>query len=190
MENMEFDKVVEKRRSIRSFKKKAANWRVAIEAIDSIRNNPFAGNKNNLHFIIVEDSKKIDNISKCCEQDWILDSNLLVLVCSDESLIEEMYGERGRIYSRQQAGAAIMTLLLKLTDAGAAACWVGAYNDKEIRDILKIPEKINIEAVIPIGYASGKNEKPRKNEPKMYWESWGERKRPTIFTEPGIHDNI
>ena len=48
-----------------------------------------------------------------------------------------MHGERGRIYARQQAGAAINTLLLKLTDLGLQSCWVGSYDDEKIRELLE-----------------------------------------------------
>jgi len=182
---MEFDSVVRKRASVNSFKKKKTSWEDVIEAIDSAIQGPFSGNHNNLHFLIVEDPETIKQISKNCQQTWIQQSGLLIVVCSDETNLENMYGERGRVYSRQQAGAAINTVLLKLTDIGVNSCWVGSYTDELIKQILKIPQHIQIEAIIPTGFSAEKSAKPKKKklESVLFWESWFTTKRPTIIKE-------
>src|SRR3989338_8403061 len=130
---MEFSKVVKKRKSVNAFSGKKASWKDVLEAIDDAIQGPFAGNHNNMRFLIVEDSEMIKELAGLCEQNWISESGLLVVVCSDDTHLENIYGERGGIYSRQQAGAAIQTLLLKLVDLGLSACWVGAYSDKDIK---------------------------------------------------------
>ena len=33
-----------------------------------------------------------------------------------------------------------------------ATCWIGHFTDEQIKRVLKIPEKINVEAMFPIGY--------------------------------------
>ncbi len=187
---MEFDSVIKKRKSVRSFKGKRASWKDVLEAIDSAIQAPFAGNHNNLKFICIESEHAIAQVAKLCEQLWINDSSFLVVVCSDDRHLENMYGERGRVYSRQQAGAAIENLLLKLTDIGLAGCWIGSYSDEILRQTLKVPLHIQIEAVIPIGY-----EKPDRTKSKpskkslatsLFWETWGKDKRPTFFQEPDV----
>ncbi|MBI5804248.1 nitroreductase family protein [Candidatus Pacearchaeota archaeon] len=176
---MEFDFVVKKRNSTRSFKNKKASWKDILEAIDAANQGPFAGNQNDLKFLIVEGKEAIKDIAEICEQDWIKDAGIIVLICSDEKNLENMYGERGRVYSRQQAGAAIQTMLLKLTEMGLDSCWVGAYSDVSLKEKLKIPSHIQIEAAIPIGYAKEHEKKKSKNklEHSLYWEFWGEDKR-------------
>ena len=185
---MEFDSVIKKRKSAQAFTAKKPSWKAILDAIDSAIQNPFAGNHNNLKFLIIEDSKTINKIANLAEQTWISESSTLVLICSNETHLENIYGERGRIYSRQQAGAAIQTLLLKLVDLGLSACWVGAYSDKDIKHLLSIPNKIQIEAIIPIGYENKavKIEKKKKEhlEKVIYWESWFNDKRPPLFKEP------
>ena len=101
-----------------------------------------------------------------------------------------MYNERGRVYSRQQAGAAINTILLKLVDLGLSACWVGAYSDEIIKQLLKIPEHMQIEAIIPVGYSSGKNKKKRKISltAALNWEQYDIKRRPTLTEEHELKD--
>lgn len=182
---MEIDKVFENRKSVRSFKSKKASWKSIMEAIDASIKAPFAGNLNNLRFLIIEEQKTIDKIADISEQLWINESGIIVIVCSDDRNLENMYGERGRIYSRQQAGAAIENFLLKITDLGLSACWVGAYKDELIKQLLTIPEHIQIEAIIPVGYEKGKTAKKKKKDldKAIYWEKWGEGNRPSLFEE-------
>lgn len=182
---MEFDSVVRKRKSVRRFKSKKVDWRKVLDAIDSANQGPFAGNHNHLKYLIVENTDAINSLAEFCEQNWIRQAGIAVVVCSDDTHLENTYGERGRIYSRQQAGAAIQTLMLKLTDLGINSCWVGAYSDELLKQKLGIPQHIQIEAVIPIGFEEGKVKKPEKKnlERTLYWEKWGTDKRPALFRE-------
>ncbi len=184
---MEFDRVVRKRKSVKSFSGKKASWKDVLEAIDLANQGPFAGNQNNLHFLIVEEPDTIKDLAKCCEQNWVANSNLLIVVCSDDSKLEDLYGERGMIYSRQQAGAAIQTLLLALTDMGLSACWVGAYTDEFVKQRLKIPQHIQVEAIVPVGYEKkmpgGGKKKKKEIENVLYWEVWKGDHRPKLFEE-------
>ena len=185
---MEFNNVVKKRKSVRAFTGKKASWKSVLDAIEIANHGPFAGNINGLKFLIIEEQETIKKIAKFSEQTWISQAGILVLVCSDETHLENMYGERGRIYSRQQAGAAIYAFLLKIAELGLGACWVGAYTDERIKEILEIPQNIQIEAIIPIGHEDKKNseDKPDKKELEnvIYWETWKNDKRPSIFKEP------
>lgn len=183
---MDFNSVVEKRRSVRSFKSKPASWRDVIEAIDTARQIPLAGNINTLKFVVTQDHEKITKISELCGQKWIIESGIVVIVCSDDSVLEKLYGERGRIYNRQQTGAAVQNFLLKLVDLKLSGCWVGSFDDKEIRKLFDIPKKTIIEAIIPVGYEKNSPSKKRKPSPEniTFWEKWDEKKMPPFFKEP------
>lgn len=62
------------------------------------------------------------------------------------------YKERGKKYCKQQAGAAIQNFLLKIHESGLATCWIGHFDDTKVKEILRIPEDIEVEALFPIGY--------------------------------------
>ncbi len=185
---MEFDKVIEKRQSTRAFSSKKASWKEMVNAVEAVRQGPWADNTCSCKFLIIEEPKTIAQLATLADQSWIADATGMIIVCNKESSLEKMHGERGRIYARQQAGAAINTLLLKLTDLGLQSCWVGSYEDTHIRKLLDIPGDITIEALIPVGYASSspKNkDKPRKKplETILNWEKWGESARPALWRE-------
>jgi nitroreductase len=179
---MKFDDFLEMRHSVRRFTNEIPDWRDIIECINVARFAPMAGGIYSLRFIVVRDKKKIKKISNACQQDFVSSCNLLVVACSMPSLTINAYGERGEIYSRQQAGAAIENFLLKIEEKGLATCWVGHFVDDMVRRVLKIPKKINIEAIFPIGYElkikgaqRAKREKIDINK-ILFFEKYGDKK--------------
>lgn len=186
---MKFDEVVEERHSARSFKPKRVAFGDILEAINAALKGPFAGNHNNLKFLIIEDEKTIKDVAKQASQTWINEAPALIVVCSDETQLVHQYLERGKDYAKQQAGAAISTIMLKLTAMGIQSCWVGSFNYEILKQLLKIPDQIHIEAIIPVGYEKGKAKKPRKQELEtvLRWEHWNNYKRPSLFKEAPIY---
>ncbi len=183
---MELDQAISSRRSVRDFTNKKAAWDKVIEAIDSAIQSPVATNSLPLKFVIVQDPKTIFSIAKAANQPWIANSKMLILICSDHTHLEKLYGEKGLIYGRQQAGASIQNFLLKITDLGLATCWIGSYDEDKIRSLAEIPKEINVEAILPLGYAKKKAPKPKKPslESSIYWEKWGNKRRPTLIKDP------
>jgi len=190
---MEFEKVVYKRRSVRAFKEKTASWKDVLTAIDAALQAPFAGNNNHLHFIVVEDEKKIKQLAVDCDQEFIQESGIVVVVVSSYRNLEHMYGDRAMVYGRQQAGAAIQNFLLSITDLGLSACWVGAFDEDLIRSRLATPDHMHVEAVIPVGYEKAKSKGrevkilKRKLEDAVWWNNWSVKRREFVFKEPQRH---
>ncbi len=182
---MEFDEVIEKRHCVHSFKPKKVKFEHILEAIDASIKGPFAGNLCCLKFLIIENENTISELAKIAGQLWLNEAPALVIVCSDDTHLESQYGERGKFYARQQAGAVVNTILLKLTELGLASCWVGAFTDEILKEILKIPGHINVDAIIPVGYEKGTVKKPKKQalENVLRWENWDNLRRPSLFGE-------
>ncbi len=183
---MNLDKTIDSRRSVRDFKDKKVKWAHVLEAIDATRKGPFAGNNNTLKFLVVQNPKTKEKLADLSDQLWIADASIIIVVCSDDSTLEKIYFDRGERYARQQAGAAIQNFLLKITDLKLSSCWIGAYPDELVKQALKIPAHINIEAILPIGYAKFKTKAPKKAslERILFWETWFNIKKPTPFKDP------
>ena len=158
---MDLDKAIQNRKSVRKFSSKKPDWRDIMECIDSMRFSPTAGKNFTLKIILVDDEKKIKKISKEAQQEFISDVSYLVAVCSDSSRLKNSFGERGKIYSKQQAGSSIQNFLLKIEEKGLATCWVGHFVEDQIKRELKIPKKLEVEAVFPVGYSLNE-EKPKR----------------------------
>ena len=50
------------------------------------------------------------------------------------------------------------TYIILAIDNGLSACWVGAFDENEVSNILNLPSYIRPLIIIPIGYSKGKIE--------------------------------
>ena len=173
---MELDRAIKERHTVRKFSTKSVDWRDVIKAIDRARLAPLAGNLPTLKFMLILDKEKIKQISAACQQEFVGKSQYLIIICSDASQIIRSYDERAKIYARQQAGAAIENFLLKLTELDLATCWIGYFSDELVKKALAIPEKIEVEAIFPIGYEmppKGKQRIKPDLDSMMFFDKWG-----------------
>ncbi len=157
------------RQSIRSFKNKKADWRRIIKAIDSARFAPMAGNFFSLRIILVDDSNKIKKLASASEQDFISQVSFVVVFCTSPNLTIRSFGEEGKSFLKQQAGAAIENFLLSLEEEELSSSWIGHFDERAVKQTLGIPEEIEVEAMFPIGYKEDKKvSKKRKSSLENY----------------------
>lgn len=173
---MEFQNLVRKRASVRRYSDKKPDIKNIIACIDTANLAPSPGNIALLKYIIVEDMGKIGRIAEACQQDFINQSSILIIVCSEQKNVTTAYESRGRKYLKQHAGAAIQNLLLEVTNLGLASCWVGAFSDITVKRILNIPDEIEVEAILPIGYQLKTDKTVQRKKPllenRIFFETW------------------
>ena len=176
---MELDKIFQSRHSVRKFSKKKPDWRRIIECIDSARFAPMAGNSYTLKFILIDNKEKIEKIAEACDQQFISQAHYVVVACSNPSRTINEYGESGKAWVKEQAGAGIENFLLKIVESGLSTCWVGYFAEEKIKKILDIPNEIQVEALFPVGYEF---EKPKTKKLKidldriLYFNKYGNKK--------------
>jgi nitroreductase len=153
---MQLDKAIKERHCVRKFSNKKPDWREIIECIDAARYAPMAGGNFTLKFVLVDDEKTIRKLADAAQQDFISDAKYVVVVCTNPSRTKNAYGGRGEKYCRQQAGAAMENFFLKIQEKKLATCWVGHFVDRLVREALKIPEDVDVEAMFPVGYEFNK----------------------------------
>ena len=174
---MDFETLAKKRASIRRYSDKKPKIETLIKIIEIANTAPSPGNLAIMKYILVQDQEKILRIAEACGQNFIADSPYLIVICSESKDIEIMYDKRAKKYVKQHVGAAIENMLLYITELGLASCWVGAYSDLTIKNILRIPEPIEIEAILPIAYQLKIDKTTQKKKPtiskRVYFEEWG-----------------
>ncbi|MEM2137263.1 MAG: nitroreductase family protein [Candidatus Methanomethylicia archaeon] len=151
---MDIIEVIKGRRSVRKFKigvkiPKEDLMRILETAVYA----PSAGNRQPWEFIIVEEEENKAKIAMAAyHQTWITEAPTIIVVCANEDRSASRYGERGRtLYCIQDTAAAIQNILLTAHGMGYGTCWVGAFNEEEVRRILSIPIGVRPIAIIPIG---------------------------------------
>jgi len=178
---MEFNKLLYERASIKRFSTEKPQPELIQEIIEAGNLAPSPGNLPILRYIIVEDENLIKKIAQACQQNFITKAPYVIVICSDAKNIIRAYNKRAETYVKQQAGAAIENMLLKITNIKLVSCWVGAFSDMIIRSALNIPNQLDIEAILPIGNKFIKEKTKQRRKPGLYdrifFDSFGNKYR-------------
>ena len=171
---------VKTRMSCRSFHKIDVPFSYIYNIVSLSLNYPSAGNIQNTHIICV---RKKDVISKIAElssnQLWISQAPFVLVVIRDDTKICDLYPEKGEKYSVQSTASCIENILLMTNAYNLGTCWVGEFEEEEIKKLLEIDENLFVDAIIPIGYPKREEEKQIKDDTfsKIYFERFGNKKR-------------
>ena len=164
------------RRSIRKYKDKPVPWDNIVEIMQAGKYAPFAGNITNVKFIVVKNEDKRRAIAEAsAQQYWMQDAPIHIVMVGEPEKAERYYGTRGvRLYTIQGVSAAIENMLLTAHSLGLGSCWVGAFDEDEIRRLCNLPEHVDVHAILTIGYADEVPEPPPKYriEHIMFFEKW------------------
>ena len=173
---MELFEVIKERRSVRAFLDSPVEEEKIGKLLDAARWAPSAGNVQPWEFIVVkkEDTrKKLANAA--LGQRFIAQAPVVIVACANPERSKRRYGYRGEFYSQLDTAAAVQNLLLAAHSLGLASCWVGAFNEDEVKELLKIPEHVKVIAILPIGYPAEKPSPPHRFEINqiVYPEEYG-----------------
>src|SRR3990170_7134283 len=151
---MELQEAIKGRRSIRNFKKQNVPEETITQLIEAATYAPSAGNIQPWQFIIVKNpTVKRKLAESALNQNHVKDAPVVIVVCADEKSSSMGYGTRGRtLYCLQDTAAATQNILLAAHSLGLGTCWVGTFNEDEVKETLKAPEGIKPVAMIPLGY--------------------------------------
>ncbi len=153
---MDFNDVLNKRYSVRSFSEKEVEKEKVDRILEAIRIAPSGINEQASRVFVVskkEDLKKIDEYTNSRY------NAPLVLIIGFDKTITDPNRKRGII------DASISTTygMLKATNEGLGSCWVMSFDEKEVSKAFKIDENIELVSMLPIGYPTEDNRPSEKH---------------------------
>ncbi|MGB9920732.1 MAG: nitroreductase family protein [Moorellales bacterium] len=152
-------RLVRNRRSVRSFSSLPVPTELIITLLEAARWAPSAGNLQPWHFYAVRAPETKYALARAAAQIFVAEAPVVIAVCALPEQSASIYGERGRhLYCLQDTAAATQNLLLAATAAGLSSCWVGAFDEEEVRRVLGLGPEVRPVALVPLGYG---REKPR-----------------------------
>jgi len=74
-------------------------------------------------------------------------------------------------------------MMIMAHSLGLGSCWIGAFDEKRIKEILKIPETVEIVGLITLGYPDENATAPPRIDLNkvVHWESWENVKRKNLI---------
>lgn len=146
------------RRSIRRYEKKDIPEEVLNQILEAGRNAPSAANMQPIHFIILKDNEIKKKLSTIFSR-FLKDAPIVIVGCADI---------RARITGKWaiiDATIAMQNMVIAAWNLGVGSCWIGAFNEKKVKENLKIPDKWKVVALITLGYPA---EQPKLRKKKSF----------------------
>ena len=184
---MELEEAIKKRRSIRKYSDKKLPVGIIGKILELAAYAPSAGNLQNWIFVVVRDKQRKNQLAEASlKQYWMNTAPALIIVCNDKEKIIKFYPRRGSLYSTQDCSYATQNIMLAAASLGLATCPVGAFDEIAVKRILKLPDSIIPEMILPIGYPGNEVQKPVYRNPletNTFFEEYGEGRwqRETLF---------
>lgn len=172
---MDLKQAIKNRHSVRRFSNKKLPMELISEILEFAHLAPSAGNLQARDFIIVDDENQKINLAKASlDQMFMAEAPVNIVVCANLNRVSH-YGYRGKdLYCIQDSAAAVEHILLLAVDKGLGACWIGAFDENAVSQILELPPHIRPVAIIPIGYTFGKIENTSRINMKLltHFNKW------------------
>lgn len=169
---MDVMKAIRSRRSIRAYEKRGVEEEKLTRILESGRLSPSAGNRQERRFVIVTDAKTRKLLCEAARnQAFVADAPVVIAACSVES---EYVMSCGQLAYPIDTAIAVDHMTLQAVEEGLGTCWIGAFDEKKVKEILNIPDNVRVVALLPVGYPSVISGQPtRKSLAEIVmWEKW------------------
>lgn len=143
---------IQKRRSIRKYKEDLIPEEVLLRVLEAARLAPSGKNFQPWKFIIVKEKalkKKLAEAS--AGQFFIARAPIIIVGCG---FPDNCYDRMGRYMKSWSVDVTIALehLILQAQEEGLGTCWIGSFEEEEVKAILNVPKEVKVLALTPLGY--------------------------------------
>lgn len=157
-------KAIKERRSIRGYTDEPVPKEELKKILKAATWAPSAGNRQSWEFVMIKEEKqKKKLVNGAYGQEFIAEAPVVIVVGANKKRSAKRYGERGRkLYALLDAAIATQNLMLAAFSLDLGTCWIGAFKDEEITEIVNFPEYIRPIGIIPIGKPKEQPQAPHR----------------------------
>ncbi|MCX8181908.1 MAG: nitroreductase family protein [Candidatus Methanomethyliaceae archaeon] len=141
---MDAFEAITKRRSVRSYLPDPIPKSVMERILEAGRLAPSAMNLQPWHFIVVTDKEKRRALSSGRFAKFLSEAPVVIVGCGNEKLSPRWYAIDTAI--------ALQNMVIAATSEGLGSCWIGSFDEIEVKELLKIPEGHRVIAMLALGY--------------------------------------
>ena len=173
---MEVMEAIQKRRSIRAYRSEPVPREALLQVLEAVRLAPSWKDKQCWSVIVVSDRGQMQALGERLR--WnpgreVFDTAPHFLVFTADPARSGVRDDKP--YYMTDIGIAMENAVLAATSLGLGTCWVGAFTEAPIKELLGIPEEQRVVALTPLGYpAESPDARPRKSMTELASSgAWG-----------------
>lgn len=147
---MELKQAIIKRQSIRDYEDKPVPEEKLTRVLEAARLAPSANNMQPWKFVVVTDSKRRQELARAANRQTFVGQAPVVIaaVATDPESIMSSGIPRYAV----DVAIAVDHMTLAAVDEGLGTCWIGAFSQQKVKEILNIPDKYRVVALLPLGF--------------------------------------
>jgi nitroreductase len=155
---MEILEVLKKRHSVRKFKDKEIEKEKIQLILEAANSAPSAGNLQAREIFLVRNEQKKQELAEAAlGQDFIAETPIVLVFFANPQRSASKYGQRGEeLYCIQDATLSAAYAWLQTIELDLGTCWVGAFDDETVKEVLGVKEDWQPIVILPIGYPDEK----------------------------------
>jgi nitroreductase len=169
---MDITEAIRARRSIRSYQDRPIEQEKLARVLEAGRLAPSARNLQDWKFIVVKDKEKRQKLSQAAKgQAFVAQAPVVIAACGTEI---EYIMTCGQYCYPIDVAIAVDHMSLAAVAEGLGTCWIGAFYEDKVKEILGIPENIRVVVMLAMGYpAESPAARPRKKlEEIVAYDGW------------------
>jgi nitroreductase len=170
------DQLLARRRMIRKFRPDPVSDALVRRIVRAAMRAPSAGHTQPWNYVVVRDAAMRRRLARAAlSQMFVADAPVVIVPCADRSRSRGRYGAReGDHYAVIDTAFSSLLLLLAVVEEGLGACFVGAFDEKQVSGVLGLPELVRPLAVVPVGVPA---DRPRRLalrplDDALHFERW------------------
>ena len=146
---------IKTRRSVRKYKPEPIPESDLKTILEAAQLAPSAGNKQPWKFVVVRDTETKKVLAeRARKQLWIGDAGVVIAALAMDKKDPSIY-ER---WAERDVMTAVEHMVLTAWVLGYGTCWIGAFEQKDIKEVLDVPEAMTVINLLPIGVPDQKPE--------------------------------
>jgi nitroreductase len=131
------------RRSIRAYKNEPVPTESLDKVLEAARIAPSAGNRQEYKFVVVQDENiKQSLVPACNNQGFVGEAGVIIVGCATNP---------SRRYSAVDVAIAMDHMTLAAASLGLGTCWIGAFSEEKVKEILGRPDQAQVVCILPLG---------------------------------------
>lgn len=161
---MDVFEAIRTRRSIRKYRTEPIpNDRLEM-IFEAARLAPSAGNRQPWRFVVVRDADRKKALAGAANNQSFLSEAAAIVAAVGDPEVSTRWHEKDTM-------TAVEHMALAATTLGYGTCWIGAFDEDAVKRLLKIPAKMRVIALLPIGIPNETPApKPRKQLSEVFFE--------------------
>jgi nitroreductase len=141
---------ISQRSSVRAYKGTDVEEDKLRKILEAARLSPSASNRQEWKFVVVKNKETKKNLAHAAfGQSFIGEAPLVVVACGTDS--KSVMG-CGQPTHTVDVSIACAFMILQAYELGLGTCWIGAFKEDAVKNILKIPKQVRVVAMTPLGY--------------------------------------